>query len=156
MAQRPGTLGVLINTTTPWLVYASLARQVDYFGEGTSDFTMWRPSTGTFFSEDGLGHTLIKPWGENGDIPVIGDYDGDGKTDVAVFRPSNGTWYIIPSSTGKAYGVQFGIQGDVPVEGRLRRRWQDGHRGISAFERDLVHHSKQHRQSLRSAVWNPR
>ena len=113
----PGTLGVLINTTTPWLVYASLARQVDYFGEGTSDFTTWRPSTGTFFSEDGLGHTLIKPWGENGDIPVIGDYDGDGKTDVAVFRPSNGGWYIIPSSTGKAYGVQFGIQGDVPVEG---------------------------------------
>jgi hypothetical protein len=116
-AATPGTVGVLINQSGPWLVYASLARQVDYFGLGTSDFTVWRPSTGTFFSEDSLGHTLIKPWGENGDIPVIGDYDGDGKTDVAVFRPSKGTWYIIPSSTGKAYGVQFGIQGDVPVPG---------------------------------------
>jgi FG-GAP-like repeat len=112
-----GTVGVLINTTTPWLVYASLARQVDYFGLGTSDFTTFRPSTGTFFSEDGSGHTLIQPFGENGDIPVIGDYDGDGKTDVAVFRPSKGTWYIIPSFTRKPYGVQFGTQGDVPVPG---------------------------------------
>ena len=113
----PGTLGVLINQSGPWLVYASLGRQVDYFGLGTSDFTTFRPSTGTFFSEDSLGHTLIQPFGENGDIPVIGDYDGDGKTDVAVFRPSNGTWFVIPSSTHKAYPVKFGIQGDVPVEG---------------------------------------
>jgi hypothetical protein len=116
-AATAGTVGVLINQSTPWLVYASLAQQVDYFGLGTSDFTTFRPSTGTFFSEDGSGHTLIQPFGENGDIPVIGDYDGDGKTDVAVFRPSNGTWFIIPSSTHKAYSVKFGIQGDVPVEG---------------------------------------
>jgi hypothetical protein len=115
--QGTGYAGVLLNQSGPWLVYASLARQVDYFGLGTSDFTTFRPSTGSFFSEDGSGHTLIQPWGENGDTPVIGDYDGDGKTDVAVFRPSNGTWYIIPSSTHKAYAVPFGINGDVPVEG---------------------------------------
>jgi hypothetical protein len=115
--QGSGTVGVLINQTSPWLVYASLARQVDYFALGTADFTVWRPTTGTLYSEDASGTPLIVKWGENGDIPVIGDYDGDGKTDVAVFRPSKGTWYIIPSSTGKAYGVQFGTQGDVPVPG---------------------------------------
>jgi hypothetical protein len=116
--QGAGYAGVLINQSTPWLVYASLAQQVDYFGEGSSDFTTFRPSTSTFLGEDyAAKNTLIQPWGEKGDIPVIGDYDGDGKTDVAVFRPSNGTWYIIPSSTHKAYAVPFGIQGDVPVEG---------------------------------------
>jgi hypothetical protein len=120
--QGTGYAGVLINQTSPWLVYASLAEQVDYFGVGTADFTVWRlPATrnsnGTLYSEDGLGHTLVQPWGVSGDIPVIGDYDGDGKTDVAVFRPSNGTWYIIPSSTLKAYAVQFGTNGDIPVEG---------------------------------------
>jgi hypothetical protein len=115
--QGQGEVGVLINQTSPWLVYASLARQVDYFGEGTADFTVWRPTTGVLYSEDHSGKLLFRQWGENGDIPLIGDYDGDGKTDVAVFRPSNGTWYIIPSSTGKAYGVRFGANGDVPVPG---------------------------------------
>ncbi len=116
--QGAGYAGVLINQSTPWLVYASLAQQVDYFGEGASDFAIFRPSTGTFVSEDyAAKNTLIQPFGENGDIPVIGDYDGDGKTDVVVFRPSNGTWFVIPSSTHKAYAVKFGLQGDVPVEG---------------------------------------
>jgi hypothetical protein len=116
--QGAGYAGVLINQSTPWLVYASLGQQVDYFGEGAADFTVWRPSSATLYSQDYSGKTtLAKKWGENGDIPVIGDYDGDGKTDVAVFRPSNGTWYIIPSSTDKAYAVPFGTKGDVPVEG---------------------------------------
>jgi hypothetical protein len=116
--QGTGYAGVLINQSTPWLVYASLAQQVDYFGLGSSDFTVWRPSTGTFYSQDVSGTPpLIEKWGLSTDIPVIGDYDGDGKTDVAAWRPSNGTWYIIPSSTGKWYGVQFGAEGDVPVPG---------------------------------------
>jgi hypothetical protein len=116
-AATAGTVGVLINQSTPWLVYASLAQQVDYFGEGWSDFTVWRPSTGTWYSIDGSGKSLRTTWGLSTDIPVIGDYDGDGKTDIAAWQPSNGTWYIIPSSTGKAYGVHWGIQGDIPVEG---------------------------------------
>jgi hypothetical protein len=113
-----GTLGVLINTTTPWLVYASLAQQVDYFAEGKADFTVWRPSTGIWYIVDNSGSNgLSLNWGVSTDTPVIGDYDGDGKTDIAVWRSSNGAWYIIPSSTGKSYGVQFGTQGDVPVPG---------------------------------------
>ena len=116
--QGSGKVGVLINQTSPWLVYASLAEQVDYFGEGTADFTVWRPSTGTWYSIDTSGSKhLSLNWGVSTDTPVIGDYDGDGKTDIAIWRPSNGVWYIIPSSTGKSYGVQFGRQGDVPVPG---------------------------------------
>jgi|HubBroStandDraft_6_1064221.scaffolds.fasta_scaffold52974_2 hypothetical protein len=113
-----GTVGVLINTTSPWLVYASLARQVDYFGEGTADFTVWRPTTGTLYSEDYVGKTtLAKKWGENGDVPVIGDYDGDGKTDIAVWRPSNGTWYYVQSSNGQQIARAWGAKGDIPVPG---------------------------------------
>jgi hypothetical protein len=114
----PGTLGVLINQSAPWLVYASLGRQVDYFGLGTSDFTVWRPSTATLYSQAYAGKTtLAKKYGENGDIPVIGDYDGDGKTDIAVWRPSNGTWYYIQSSNGQQIARAWGAKGDIPVPG---------------------------------------
>jgi Pro-kumamolisin, activation domain/FG-GAP-like repeat len=95
----------------------ALGEQVDYFGEGRADFTIWRPSVGTFYGIDGSGRTLAKPWGESTDTPVIGDYDGDGKTDFAVRRPSNATWYILQSSNGKEVVRAWGEAGDIPVPG---------------------------------------
>jgi hypothetical protein len=95
----------------------ALGEEVDYFGEGRADFTVWRPSAGTFFGIDGSGRTLATAWGEKGDTPVIGDYDGDGKTDFAVRRPSNATWYILQSSNGKEVVRAWGEAGDIPVPG---------------------------------------
>jgi hypothetical protein len=113
-----GSVGVLINSTIPWpLRSAALCEQVDYFGELKADFTVWRPSTWYWYSIDGTGNLLVKNWGANGDIPVIGDYDGDGKTDVTIYRPSNGAWYIIQSSNGKVVTKVWGVPGDVPVPG---------------------------------------
>ena len=60
--QGTGYAGVLINQTSPWLVYASLAQQVDYFGNGKADFTLWRPSTATWYAA-GSGQQLITKWG---------------------------------------------------------------------------------------------
>ncbi len=45
------------------------------------------------------------------------DFNGDRKTDIAIYRPSTGSWFIIPSSTGVAYGVAWGGSTDIPVPG---------------------------------------
>lgn len=45
------------------------------------------------------------------------DFDGDGTSDFAVFRPALGTWFILNSGSSTVNGVQFGQNGDVPVDG---------------------------------------
>ena len=110
-------LGTVFSLSLGLFNFPALGEQVDYFGEGKADFTVWRPSTGTWYSIDGSGKSLTKPWGLSTDQPVIGDYDGDRKTDVAVWRPSTGTWYVILSKTNTVVSQQWGSDGDIPVPG---------------------------------------
>lgn len=94
------------------------AHTSDFDGDGITDISVFRPSTGTWYllySSDGSFHYI--PFGTMGDVPVVGDYDGDGKSDVAVFRPSNGVWYYLNSSDGSFHFQQFGVNGDIPVPG---------------------------------------
>jgi hypothetical protein len=68
----------------------------------TSDFTVFRPATATWYSStdaEAGAFTAIK-WGLATDVLVPADYDGDGILDVAVWRPSEGIWYILRSSDG--------------------------------------------------------
>jgi uncharacterized delta-60 repeat protein len=45
------------------------------------------------------------------------DFDGDGTTDTAVFRPSTRDWFILRSTDNTFAIFQFGLNGDVPIDG---------------------------------------
>ena len=95
--------------------YNHLANLIDYDGDGKSDVSVFRPSTGNWVILNSSNNAeRYELFGSAGDKIVPADYDDDGKTDVAVFRPSNGTWYLQQSMNGFS-GVQFGQNGDIPV-----------------------------------------
>jgi FG-GAP-like repeat/Right handed beta helix region len=96
--------------------------RVNFDGDNKTDITVYRPSTGTWFtltSSSGFVVGLGYAWGANTDVPVPADYDGDSRTDVAVYRPSTGHWFILKSSTAFTTWdtYQWGTVGDVPVPG---------------------------------------
>jgi subtilisin-like proprotein convertase family protein len=80
----------------------------DFDGNGTTELTVYRPSTGQWFVR---GQATVQ-WGAPGDVPVPGDYDGNGATNRAVYRPSTGHWFVHGQAT-----VQWGMPGDLPVPG---------------------------------------
>jgi hypothetical protein len=89
--------------------------QFDFDGDGKSDVSVFRPSSGIWYLNQSIAGFRAVQFGTAGDRIVPADYDGDNKTDVAVFRPSNGTWYYLRSSDNTFTGVNFGTIGDIPV-----------------------------------------
>jgi hypothetical protein len=86
------------------------------FTSPKADYTVWRPSTGTWHVLDSTTWTSVsQQWGRSTDTPVRGDFDGDGRSDFAVWRSSDGTWRVIKSSTGTSVTQQWGQSGDKPV-----------------------------------------
>ena len=88
----------------------------DFDGDGTSDFAVFRPSTGQWFSLNSGSNTVnVVQFGLSGDVPVDGDFDGDSRIDTAVFRPSTGLWFVLRSSDGQIQITPWGSNGDKAV-----------------------------------------
>lgn len=106
----PGDVNVPAAPTT-------VSSRADFDGDGKTDVSVFRPSTGNWWllqSGDGLS---AMQWGLPNDKLVPADYDGDGKTDVAVYRASEGAWYIFRSSDLGYSITQYGSASDIPVVG---------------------------------------
>jgi hypothetical protein len=90
----------------------------DFDGDGLSEISVYRPSTGQWFtrySASGFGATAAPQWGLSGDVRVLGDFDGDHRTDLAVYRPSNGQWFVFQSATGTLLNRSWGLSSDTPM-----------------------------------------
>ncbi|MGI8807740.1 MAG: Ig-like domain-containing protein [Acidimicrobiales bacterium] len=86
------------------------AAVADFDGTGSTDRSVYRPSTGQWFVQGGSPEVTV--FGAAGDLAVPGDYDGDRTVDKAVYRPSTGQWFVLGGSPAVTV---FGATGDIPV-----------------------------------------
>ncbi|CAN5604084.1 hypothetical protein BH20ACI4_BH20ACI4_31640 [soil metagenome] len=111
-----GPDGDYIYTTSKATLSGTAVSNFD--GDGASDFAVYRPSSGVWYSLNSSdGGFRAAQFGISEDKIAPGEFDGDGKNDLAVFRPSTGVWYIQRSSDNGFTAVQFGSNGDIPVSG---------------------------------------
>lgn len=114
-----GVTAIGNNDCVQWGMNGDVPVGGDFDGDGFTDYTVFRPSNGTWYTRSSSVTNQISAvqWGMSGDQPVPADYDYDGTTDTAIYRPSTGTWWIRRSSDNSFFGVAFGAAGDVPVSG---------------------------------------
>ncbi len=94
----------------------------DLDGDRITDLTVFRPSTGVWWTLTSSSHFASHGsalGGAAGDIPTPGDYDGDHRMDLATFRPSDEYWRIRTSSSEytSELSIHWGLATDVPVAG---------------------------------------
>jgi len=85
-----------------------------FTGTGISSATIFRPSTGTWWTTSSTGAQALT-FGTNGDVPTPADFDGDTITDYAVFR--NGQWHVLKSFDNTYIVFGWGSPGDKPMPG---------------------------------------
>jgi len=107
------------NTSMAWGGGSDIPVPGDYDGDGKTDFSIYRPSTGVWwiFYSSTSTYDGINYGGTAGDIPVAADFDGDGMTDLGIARAdltnSEMDWYV-DLSGGGYLSMAFGDDADVP------------------------------------------
>ncbi|MDB6025785.1 MAG: hypothetical protein JWM68_2008 [Verrucomicrobiales bacterium] len=98
----------------------------DFTGNGRTDYTLFRPSTATWYIRDsaGVGTVTSYQFGQTGDIPLIGNWTSQTAAEFALFRPSTATWYVRFLS-GTVTSFPFGASGDIPLIGGWSGRMRD-------------------------------
>ncbi len=89
----------------------------DFDGDGRTDISVFRPSTGTWWIDRSTDGLVAANFGLSTDILTPADFDGDGKTDIAVWRaglPTQARFFILNSSDFSVSEVPFGQTGDDP------------------------------------------
>ncbi len=106
--------------------------RADFDGDGKTDVSVFRPSSGSWFLNRSQAGFAGVPFGQSGDKLVPADYDGDGKTDVAVARATSGSYvfYILNSNGSTVSSVQWGASTDVPQVGDYNN---DGKADVAVF-----------------------
>ncbi len=112
-----------------------LSSDVPVVGDGTGDgfdqIGIWRVAPGTYQHYFALdmdysgtwteGDVLLGPFGQEGDVPIIGDWTGDGTDQVGVWRPGERCFYLDMDGDGVFEDAvklgPFGLSTDVPVIG---------------------------------------
>ncbi len=103
--------------------------RADFDGDGRSDLSVFRPSTGFwFFFLSNTNAPFGFRFGQSGDTILPGDYDGDNRADTAVRRGT--IWFILNSRNATATVVDFGLASDIPVP---RDYDGDGRTDIAVF-----------------------
>ena len=85
----------------------------DFDHDGVADVTVFRPSTGVWYTlESTFAYhaSAAVTLGQDGDVPVPGDYQGTGQQERAVYRPATGQWLLEDGRT-----FTLGQPGDIPV-----------------------------------------
>ncbi len=99
---------------------APVRSRADFDGDGRTDLSVYRPSTGTWYLQESTAGFVGMNFGVSTDIPLAGDYDNDGKTDISVYRPqANSVFYVFRSSNSTVGITSWGSNttGDIPVVG---------------------------------------
>lgn len=89
----------------------------DFDGDGKTDVSVFRPSTGVWYLQRSRDGFAAAQFGISTDTLTSADFTGDGKSDVAIWRPSNGAWYVLRSEDSTYYASSFGTNGDIPAPG---------------------------------------